>query len=68
MAKGVTIELERWNGEVGRCQNDHVVKIQNNGYGFCVDCSNQIDGYSTLYIVPKGFETPGAPISNAEIS
>jgi len=44
VTKGVTIELERWNGEVGRCQNDHVVKLQENNFGFCVECANEIEG------------------------
>jgi len=61
MATGVTTELMQFTGKVGRCEKDHVVEILTNGYGFCVECANEIDGYSTLYVAPKGFETPGAP-------
>ena len=61
MATGVTTELMQFTGKVGRCEKDHVVEILTNGYGFCVECASEIDGYSTLYVAPKGFETPGAP-------
>jgi len=61
MTTGVTKELSQFTGKVGRCEKDHVVEILTNGYGFCVECANEIDGYSTLYVAPKGFETPGAP-------
>ena len=61
MTTGVTTELMQFTGKVGRCEKDHVVEILTNGYGFCVECANEIDGYSTLYVAPKGFETPGAP-------
>ena len=62
MTTGVTKELSQFTGKVGRCEKDHVVEILTNGYGFCVECADdEIGGYSTLYVVPKGFETPGAP-------
>ena len=61
MATGVTTELTQFTGKVGRCEKDHVVEILTNGYGFCVECASEIGGYSTLYVAPKGFETPGAP-------
>ena len=61
MTKGVTLEIQRWNGEVGRCQNDHVIKIQQNGFGFCVECAAQETGYSTLYKLPANYQTPGMP-------
>ena len=64
MTTGVTKELSQFTGKVGRCEKDHVVEILTNGYGFCVECANEIDGYSTLYVIPKGFETPGAPNEN----
>ena len=61
MTTGVTTELTQFTGKVGRCEKDHVVEILTNGYGFCVECASEIGGYSTLYVVPNGFETPGAP-------
>ena len=64
MTTGVTTELMQFTGKVGRCEKDHVVEILTNGYGFCVECASEIDGYSTLYVAPKGFETPGAPNEN----
>ena len=60
MVKGVTKELAQFNGKVGRCEKDHVVEIGTNGYGFCAECADEIQGYSTLYVVPQGFQTPGA--------
>ena len=60
MTKGVTLELNYWNGKVGRCENDHVVEILSNGYGFCAECANEIDAYHTLYVAPPGFQTPGS--------
>ena len=60
MVKGVTKELAQFNGKVGRCEKDHVVEIGTNGYGFCAECADKIQGYSTLYVVPQGFQTPGA--------
>tara|TARA_B100001109_G_scaffold107646_1_gene87903 strand:+ start:203 stop:397 length:195 start_codon:yes stop_codon:yes gene_type:complete len=53
MTTGVTTELTQFTGKVGRCEKDHVVEILTNGYGFCVECANEIDGYSTLYVAPK---------------
>lgn len=61
MAKGVTLELTDYSGKVGRCEKNHVVKILSNEYGFCEECANEIQGYSTLYVVPKGYEMPGGP-------
>ncbi len=49
MTKGVTLELNYWNGKVGRCENDHIVSVGTNGYGFCVECASEVPGYSTLY-------------------
>ena len=53
MTTGTTMELTQFTGKVGRCEKDHVVEILTNGYGFCVECANEIDGYSTLYVAPK---------------
>ena len=50
MAAGVTKEVTQFTGKVGRCEKDHVVEILTNGYGFCVECADEIDGYSTLYV------------------
>ena len=60
MATGVTKELTQFTGKVGRCENDHVVEILTNNYGFCVECASEISGYSTLYVAPEGFQTPGS--------
>jgi len=60
MAIGVTKELLNFTGKVGRCEKDHVVEILENGFGFCAECADQIDGYHTLYVAPQGFQTPGA--------
>ena len=60
MVAGVTKELTQFTGKVGRCENDHVVEILESGYGFCVECSDEIEGYHTLYVAPKGFQTPGS--------
>ena len=60
MAIGVTKELTNFTGVVGRCENDHVVEIMSNGYGFCAECANEIDAYHTLYVAPPGFQTPGS--------
>ena len=50
MTKGVTLELTQFTGKVGRCENDHVVEILANGYGFCFECASETPGYSTLYV------------------
>ena len=50
MTKGVTLELKQFTGMVGRCENDHVVEILTNGYGFCQECADEIPNYSTLYV------------------
>ena len=60
MVAGVTKELSQFTGKVGRCENDHVVEIMKSGYGFCVECSDEIEGYHTLYVAPAGFQTPGS--------
>ena len=60
MAIGVTKELLNFTGKVGRCEKDHVVEILENGFGFCAECADEIDGYHTLYVAPPGFQTPGA--------
>tara|TARA_B100000963_G_scaffold137570_1_gene119707 strand:+ start:5910 stop:6107 length:198 start_codon:yes stop_codon:yes gene_type:complete len=60
MATGVTKELTQFTGKVGRCENDHVVEILTNNYGFCVECASEIGGYSTLYVAPEGHQTPGS--------
>ena len=61
MAIGVTLDLFEYTGQVGKCEKGHVVTIQTNGYGFCAECANDIDGYSTLYVIQKVHQTPGAP-------
>ena len=60
MVAGVTKELSQFTGKVGRCENDHVVEIMKSGYGFCVECADEIEGYHTLYVAPPGFQTPGS--------
>ena len=54
MAVGVTKELTQFSGKVGRCENDHVVEILTNGYGFCPECSESGDLNHTLYTAPAG--------------
>ena len=58
MTRGYTLKLYDWNGEVGKCENDHVVKLQENGYGFCVECAENTEGYSTLYVA-ENYTMPG---------
>tara|TARA_Y100001938_G_scaffold117500_1_gene162102 strand:+ start:1532 stop:1720 length:189 start_codon:yes stop_codon:yes gene_type:complete len=58
---GVTLELFDYTGVVGKCEKGHVVKVGKNGYGFCVECSDEISGYCTLYVVPQRFQMPGMP-------
>ena len=48
MATGVTLDLV-YRDKIGFCENNHEVKIQSNGYGFCQPCAAEISGYSTLY-------------------
>ena len=59
MTKGVTLELTEWNGETGKCVNGHDVSILTGGYGLCESCLHEIEGYSTLYLPPKGYTMPG---------
>ena len=59
MTKGVTLELTDWNGETGKCEKGHDVSILKGGYGYCAECGYEIEGYSTLYLPPKGFVMPG---------
>ena len=59
MTKGVTLELTEWNGETGKCVNGHDVSILTGGYGYCAECGYEIEGYSTLYLPPKGHTMPG---------
>ena len=59
MTKGVTLELTDWNGETGKCVNGHDVSILTGGYGYCAECGYEIEGYSTLYLPPKGYVMPG---------
>ena len=63
MAKGVTLELADYNPAtgVGKCIEGHEVKMLTGGYGLCETCLHEIQGYSSLYIPPKGFATPGIP-------
>ena len=61
MAIGVTLELSDYTGVVGKCEKGHVVELMTNGYGFCFECANEIESYHTLYVVPKGYQTPGTP-------
>ena len=58
---GITKELFEYTGKVGKCDNGHVVEIQTNGFGFCPECTVPGELNHTLYVAPKGFETPGAP-------
>ena len=59
MTKGVTLELTEWNGETGKCVNGHDASILTGGYGLCESCLHEIEGYSTLYLPPKGHTMPG---------
>tara|TARA_B100000963_G_scaffold344992_1_gene348434 strand:+ start:4180 stop:4377 length:198 start_codon:yes stop_codon:yes gene_type:complete len=64
MTKGVTLDVQEWNGETGQCEKNHVVEIQKNGFGFCVECAKEESGYSTLYKLPKNYQMPGTPLSD----
>tara|TARA_B100000886_G_scaffold165161_1_gene112675 strand:+ start:808 stop:1005 length:198 start_codon:yes stop_codon:yes gene_type:complete len=59
MAKGYTRELSDWNGKTGKCIQGHELEILSGGYGLCEQCLHEIQGYSDLYIPPKGYVTPG---------
>tara|TARA_B100001057_G_C22185815_1_gene695042 strand:+ start:58 stop:252 length:195 start_codon:yes stop_codon:yes gene_type:complete len=59
MAKGYTRELSDWKGKSGKCIAGHDVVILTGGYGLCETCLNEIEGYSDLYLPPKGYNQPG---------
>mgnify|MGYP001189753484 CR=1 FL=1 len=40
-------------------EKGHDVSILKGGYGYCAECGYEIEGYSTLYLPPKGFVMPG---------
>ena len=58
MAVGITKHLLEYHGVVGKCDKGHVVKILENGFGFCPECTVEGDLNHTLW-APPGFTCKG---------
>ena len=64
--------LNEWNGVVGKCDNDHLLKPMESGgcmgWAFCPDCATETKGgYYDMYFVPEEGWNPKQKDWNPEV-